>query len=580
MATSNENIQARLQLKYDTYTNWYAKDPVLLSGEIAIATLAEDLAEEKNADTGHPILFKVGNGSAKFSALPWASALAADVYSWAKKTEDEFKTWVAGLVPVEITVESSGPVVTNVTATCDDSGHHISITRSNVKWDYLEGKPRLVNTITATDDDVVVLTPETAAGGEVTITGAHAAKGPSSGYTGAQTSTTIDGFGESMTIKVPKLTVDKYGHTNSAEDVNYTIQLPTPTDTNTVTTVTGSKGISVSDNGTTGNHAYTVSLNLDATNAGNVALSQSGSGLKADITTSNHSIAVLGKNPEVDDATSTLTVGNYDITIATGENVTTTYRPDRIETEVSSGTYKLLFPERDGIIATTEQITEAVTGAVEYLGTVSALTGLSTSAGKGDFYRVASAFGSVHAGDLIIAEKNNPSATIDGTNWSVIHGDEGDITEVKVGNAGLTGGGSVGSVTISHATPSGASAGDKGSSSTRTYLTKVTTDQFGHVTGYATATETVVNTDTEYDLTTTAQTDGSKGTLKLTGSDGSVDTVNVSGDNGIKVYSTASSPATGESVGTITIDGSAMLGRNGWSDTDDGWKYITSPGFV
>lgn len=49
------------------------------------------------------------------------------------------------------------------------------------------------------------------------------------------------------------------------------------------------------------------------------------------------------------------------------------------------------------------------TGASYYLGTVSALTNLSTTANKGDFYRVSGEWNGVHVGDIIIAEKNNPS---------------------------------------------------------------------------------------------------------------------------------------------------------------------------
>lgn len=99
-----------------------------------------------------------------------------------------------------------------------------------------------------------------------------------------------------------------------------------------------------------------------------------------------------------------------------------------------------------------EQIAEKVAGAVQYLGTVSALTDLAETAGKGDFYRVAVEIKSgdtvlAHAGDLLVAEKDKPAQQIDNTNWSVIHGEEGDITEI-VADDGLTGGGSTGSVTV------------------------------------------------------------------------------------------------------------------------------------
>lgn len=83
------------------------------------------------------------------------------------------------------------------------------------------------NTITAnaTDDDIVDIT---ATGGvnTVTITGAHAKKGPSNGYTSGNTTTSLSGAGQSATIKIPQLTVDAYGHVTAAADESITITLP------------------------------------------------------------------------------------------------------------------------------------------------------------------------------------------------------------------------------------------------------------------------------------------------------------------------------------------------------------------
>jgi hypothetical protein len=72
----------------------------------------------------------------------------------------------------------------------------------------------------------------------------------------------------------------------------------------------------------------------------------------------------------------------------------------------------------------------------------------------------------------------------------------GDITEVLVGG-GLVGGGTTGSVTITHEDTSGqASVNNSG----RTYIQGVTLDDYGHVTGLTSATESVSNTDTNYFL--------------------------------------------------------------------------------
>lgn len=82
MATTE--IQTRIQLKYDSYAAWTTapgKDLVLLKGEIGICEIPSGNSEATTAPT---VLFKVGNGTSKFSELQWVSAKAADVYSWAK----------------------------------------------------------------------------------------------------------------------------------------------------------------------------------------------------------------------------------------------------------------------------------------------------------------------------------------------------------------------------------------------------------------------------------------------------------------------------------------------------------------
>ena len=107
---NEKTINTRIQLKYDSYSNWTTHNPTLRPGEVAIAYLTTaEAVKPGEGDTQHPVLFKVGPGA--FNSLPWASALAADVHGWAKKTEAEFTTWVKGLISVDdIDAYSKGEV--------------------------------------------------------------------------------------------------------------------------------------------------------------------------------------------------------------------------------------------------------------------------------------------------------------------------------------------------------------------------------------------------------------------------------------------------------------------------------------
>lgn len=69
----------------------------------------------------------------------------------------------------------------------------------------------------------------------------------------------------------------------------------------------------------------------------------------------------------------------------------------------------------------------------------------------------------------------------------------GTVTNVATGE-GLTGGPITSSGTISHAVPTGSAAGDHKGSGERVYITNVKTDKFGHVTGVDTAAETETDT--------------------------------------------------------------------------------------
>lgn len=81
---SNKILQTRIQVKYDTYAKWIEKNPVLLAGEIAVATIDSGTTQKVGSVDLPQVLIKVGDGNSNYSALPFVSGMAADVYSWAK----------------------------------------------------------------------------------------------------------------------------------------------------------------------------------------------------------------------------------------------------------------------------------------------------------------------------------------------------------------------------------------------------------------------------------------------------------------------------------------------------------------
>ena len=97
MATLN----TRLKLKYDSYTNWSAEANqfVLLKGEVAFCYIPDAIDAVHNPPT---LMYKVGDGAKTFNQLSWGSALASDVYNWAK----------AQYAPVASLAGTDGVVVT------------------------------------------------------------------------------------------------------------------------------------------------------------------------------------------------------------------------------------------------------------------------------------------------------------------------------------------------------------------------------------------------------------------------------------------------------------------------------------
>lgn len=170
------------------------------------------------------------------------------------------------------------------------------------------------------------------------------------------------------------------------------------------------------------------------------------------------------------------------------------------------------------------------------LGTGGIITALPVngSAAIGDTYKVITAgtYASKAAkvGDTFICLTKTSSANT----WELIpSGDEpsGTVTSVGVSNGGgLSVSGSPvttsGTITISHAdTSSQASVNNSG----RTYIQDITLDTYGHVTGIASATETVTNTD-RYVNSAAFAYDSTNDNVKMTLTRAGSDTATVTGN--------------------------------------------------
>lgn len=132
---STKNLETRLKLKYDTLTNWNntsadgkGANLVLLKGEIGICYVPA--VTSGTSTTAPTVLFKVGDGTSKYSELPWGSALAADVHDWAKSptcpvtdTNTQYQLIADGQNKVKLQSKSIG-------GSWADAGHSVELVQN------------------------------------------------------------------------------------------------------------------------------------------------------------------------------------------------------------------------------------------------------------------------------------------------------------------------------------------------------------------------------------------------------------------------------------------------------------------
>lgn len=352
----------------------------------------------------------------------------------------------------------------------------------------------------ATDDGVVILTA-TDGTNAVIYDAKHAKKGPSSSYTSGNTVTSINGNGTSKTIKIPQLTVDIYGHVNAIADEEITITLPSAF----TITANASDDDVVILTGTSGSN----SVSYDVQHAKK--------GPSSGYTSGNTETSISGYGDSGTIKIPQITVDEYGhVTAAADESITITMPaaqtiPTKLPNPQSLTIGNQSYDGSSAITVTAADL--GLTGALVFLGTTTtnivdaSTTNPITVGGK-----------SVTAINGNVVLYGNQEFMWNNTFWELL-GDEGSYAlktvQIIAGN-GLTGGGTleqnrtlnigqgagitVTADAIAHAdTSTQASVNNSG----RTYIQDITLDEFGHVTGLSSATETVVDTNQTIKVGTT-----------------------------------------------------------------------------
>lgn len=277
-------LNTRIRLKYDTLSNWTTANPVLLAGEIAIATITSGATQEVNSVTAPQVLFKVGNGTSNFNSLPFASGKAADVYTWAKEASMAFTS--------EATQSSSGDKTYTGNAV---TGIEWDATLNNnkgglkfIKGTQFATKAELDAALAAFDGEIGSITDtdtrysfEVSANGKLGVTEVKYVNGSAEGngttsyydFVTPEELTTI--LGDYYTKTEVDNIVTNYYTKDEVDELVQDVRDAIPTEVG-VMSVAGSGAVTAS-----GTKDVTVGLSLD--NSGNVVLSQGASGLKATV---------------------------------------------------------------------------------------------------------------------------------------------------------------------------------------------------------------------------------------------------------------------------------------------------------
>lgn len=390
-------LNTRIQLKYDTWDNWQKTDVankggnlVLKAGEVAVTVIASGKSDFTTPPT---VMFKVGDGTSKFSALPWASGLAADVYAWAKKAAPDYN---------DLTNKPTIPTIPTI------GNGKIIIKQGTVEkgsFTVNQSEGTTINLDPDTDTDTqyqLVLSEHTlklqskAKGGAWADVSGQSFELPDNNTTYSFAEGTTDGaFTVTPSGSTAATTVKIHGLGTAAYE----------TKTAFATAAQGKKADSALQS------VKTLNTNNTTAQTANASEIIAGSG-----TINLHKVSKTGSYNDLLNKPTIPTVGNGALTIKVGDKGDVSGTGSFTANQSSAGTITLP-------VYTKEEVDKKIVGAVQYLGTVDSADDLAAlnPDSVGDFCRVSTAFGSYHVGDLLLCKTLKTSSAA--ATWDVIHGE-------------------------------------------------------------------------------------------------------------------------------------------------------------
>lgn len=368
-------LKTRLRLKYDTFANWEKVKTtfVPLKGEVCLIEVPNNVDPIHNAPS---ILFKVGDGTTAFGDLKYGSALAADVYSWAKAANKPSYSWS------EIKDKPAIPVV------------------NNGKLDIKVGGTS-VGSFTANQADPTTIELGEAAGKNwVDFTGAFDAKGDAQKALDAAKQYADGKSHHNQTVKV--------GTTTFGPDAAVDIKAG-----NNVSVTTDTTGIIIAASTNTADVNGLIDAKINALDAPDTAVTNK---YVTAVSEENGKITVARKQVSYNELADKPTIGNGALKIKVGKNGDVVGTGDFTANRDTEGVITLP-------VYTKTEVDERITGAVQYLGTVANANELAAlnPDSAGDFCRVSTAFNSYHVGDLLLCKTIKSGSTA--ATWDVIHGE-------------------------------------------------------------------------------------------------------------------------------------------------------------